>query len=253
MTTNDSRIYSVLILDDEALARTLLQEYLAKMPQFRLAASCCHVHDALTYLQQHPVDILLTDIQMPDISGIEFVRGMLRRPAVIFTTAYSEYAVEGFDLCVVDYLLKPVGFPRFMQAMQKAEKYVQMVQMEELPADNGREKTGENGRGTADFITVKADRKLHKINFNDLIYVEGKHEYVTFHTLQRNITALGPLKQLENQLPAGQFIRIHKSFIVAVRYIETLTPRSLSVQGTELPVGSSYRDQLLERLNMQAV
>ena len=253
MTTNEQRTYSVLILDDEALARTLLQEYLAKMPQFRLAASCSHVHDALAFLQQHPVDILLTDIQMPDISGIEFVRGMVRRPAVIFTTAYSDYAVEGFDLCVVDYLLKPVGFPRFMQAMHKAEKYVQMVLKEALPADDGREIPRENEWGAADFITVKADRKLHKINFNDLVYVEGQHEYVTFHTLQRNITAYGPLKQLESQLPTGQFIRIHKSFIVAVRHIETLASRTLVVQGTVLPVGSSYRSQVMERLNMRTV
>lgn len=250
MTPDGDRTYSVLILDDEALARTLLEKYLAQLPQFALAASCSHVQDAMAYMQQHPVDILLTDIQMPDISGIEFVRSMQRRPAVIFTTAYSEYAVEGFDLCVADYLLKPVGFPRFVQAMQKA---VKSVQQEEVPAMASDKEHTDTGQEEAGYITVKADRKLYKIDINDLVYVEGQHEYVTFHTLQRNITAYGPLKQLESQLPTDRFVRIHKSFIVAVKYIEMMDGRQVVVQRQKLPIGSSYKDQLLKRLNKHAV
>ena len=246
MTTGDDSLYTVLVVDDEAPARILLQEYLRKIPQAELAGCCADVAEAMDTMQHRRIDILLSDIQMPGISGIAFIRGLPYRPAVIFTTAYSEYAVEGFDLGVVDYLLKPIGFPRFLQAMQKAMEHLRMTRR-----DVSRTAGATAYAETPDFITVRADHRLYKLNFRDILYIEGQHEYVTFHTLQRKVTAYYSLKTLEEQLPAAQFVRIHKSYMVSLAHIDMADSRTITVHGRKLPVGSSYKDTLLSRLRLK--
>ncbi len=233
--------YNVIIVDDEYLARKLLQDYVSKVESLQLVATCSNAFEAMEALNNNRVDIMLLDIQMPDLTGLELVKSLEKKPAVIFTTAYSEYAVDAFDLAVSDYLLKPFDFPRFFQAIHKAIGYVQ-------PKGEETQKEADTISKSNDFITVKADYKLYKINYDDLIYIEGQHEYVTFHTTQRRITALFALKDLEEMLPKDRFIRVHKSYIVSFKHIQDLDKSDVTVAGNKVPVGASYRDELLARL-----
>ena len=233
--------YNVIIVDDEYLARKLLQDYVSKVESLQLVATCSNAFEAMEALEKNNVDIMLLDIQMPDLTGLELVKGLEKKPAVIFTTAYSEYAVDAFSLAVVDYLLKPFDFPRFFQAIRKAIGNVQ-------PKAEETTKQAADISKSNDFITVKADYKLYKINYDDLLFIEGQHEYVTFHTTQRRITALVALKDLEEMLPTDRFVRVHKSYIVSFTHIQDLDKSDVTVAGNKVPVGASYRDELLSRL-----
>ncbi|MGE4569444.1 MAG: LytR/AlgR family response regulator transcription factor, partial [Bacteroidales bacterium] len=222
---------------------------------------------ALVQLQSKQIDILLIDIQMPDLTGLEMVRTLKYRPQIIFTTAYSEYALESYEIEATDYLLKPIAFPRFLQAINKALSRCSPLSaaaataestgsaLQGSTAETEREHQEERQREeprltnmTPDYLVVKADHKLYKINFADLIYIEGQREYVTFHTLHKKITALYSLKDLEEALPSQEFVRIHKSYIISFRYLETLEGNLVTLSGVKLPIGANYRDNLLGRL-----
>ena len=233
--------YNVIIVDDEYLAQKLLQDYVSKMDALQLVATCSNAFEAMNALKNNQVDIMFLDIQMPDLTGLELVKSLEHKPSIIFTTAYSEYAVDAFNLSVVDYLLKPFDFPRFVQAVNKAIGA-------ELPKTKGDDLPHDTISRSNDFITVKADYKLYKINYDDLLFIEGQHEYVTFHTTQRRITALFALKDLEEILPKDKFVRVHKSYIVSFKQIQDLDKSDVTVAGTNIPVGASYRDELLARL-----
>lgn len=233
--------YYVIIVDDEYLAQKLLQDYVSKMDTLQLVATCSNAFEAMNALKNNQVDIMFLDIQMPDLTGLELVKSLEHKPSIIFTTAYSEYAVDAFNLSVVDYLLKPFDFPRFVQAVNKAIGA-------ELPKTKGDDLPHDTISRSNDFITVKADYKLYKINYDDLLFIEGQHEYVTFHTTQRRITALFALKDLEEILPKDKFVRVHKSYIVSFKQIQDLDKSDVTVAGTKIPVGASYRDELLARL-----
>ncbi len=230
------RKYNVLIVDDEFLARKLLSEYVSKVDFLQLVDTCPDATKAMEVLNNEHVDILLLDIQMPDISGMEMLRLLNDKPAVILTTAFSEYAVDAFSLGVVDYLLKPFDYARFLQAINKAVSF-------NLSASENISETAN------DYMMVKADYKLYKINFDDLLFIEGQHEYVTFHTKAKRITALYSLKNLEDILPKDKFVRVHKSFIVSIKNIEDIDKVNVTVSGNKIPVGASYRDALIERLS----
>ena len=234
--------YNVIIVDDEYLAQKLLQDYVSKVESLQLVATCSNAFEAMEALKNNHIDIMLLDIQMPDLTGLELVKSLEKKPAVIFTTAYSEYAVDAFNLAVSDYLLKPFNFPRFFQAINKA--------IGQVPprAENAPKPVADTISHSNDFITVKADYKLYKINFDDLLFIEGQHEYVTFHTTQRRITALFALKDLEEMLPKERFVRVHKSYIVSFKHIQDLDKSDVTVMGNKIPVGASYRDELLARL-----
>lgn len=242
--------YRVLIVDDEFLARKLLAGYVSKIDSLELVGSCSNAFEAMTYLQKEKIDILLLDIHMPDITGLELAGNLKNMPALIFTTAYSEYAIDSYELGAVDYLLKPISFPRFFQAINKAIDKIGHHAYSQEPAAIQPENSPEV-QPAQDFLTVKADYKIYKINYSDLIYVEGQHEYVTFHTQTRRITALYSLKSLEEQLPAGAFLRIHKSYIASFHYIEDIEGNTVTVAGVKLPIGGSYRDALLSRLKLK--
>lgn len=234
--------YNVIIVDDEYLAQKLLQDYVSKVEALQLVATCSNAFEAMEALKSNKVDIMLLDIQMPDLTGLELVKSLENKPSVIFTTAYSEYAVDAFNLAVSDYLLKPFDFPRFIQAINKAIGNVR-------PSEEKQGKlVADTISKSNDFITVKADYKLYKINYDDLLYIEGQHEYVTFHTTQRRITALFALKDLEDLLPKDRFVRVHKSYIVSFKHIQDLDKSDVTVSGNKVPVGASYRDELLARL-----
>lgn len=233
----------VLIVDDEFHARKLLSEYVSKLPFLELAGTGANVFEAMNILQKEKIDILLLDIQMPEITGLEFARSLKNPPSVIFTTAYSEYAVESYELDVMDYLLKPVAFPRFLQAINKVieRKGTKIsdnppITHTELPP----EKTEENS------IVVKSGYKIYKINYSDLLYIEGQREYVTFHTTKQRITTLASLKELEEKLSSSQFIRIHKSYIVSIEHIELIDKNIIHINDKKLPIGGSYKEALMK-------
>lgn len=238
--------YNILVVDDEFLARKLLVDYISKIDSLRLVAQCSNAFEAITYLQKERIDILLLDIQMPDITGLELLRSLKNAPCVIFTTAYSEYAVESYDLDVVDYVLKPIGLPRFYQAINKA---IDRLERQHSPNQNiFITETVPSVNPTNDFLMVKANYKIYKINFDGLLFIEGQHEYVTFNLVGRRITALYSLRNLEEQLPLNLFIRVHKSFIVSLRHIEDIEGNTINIAGNKIPIGGSYRDELMNRL-----
>ena len=234
--------YNILIADDEKPARVLLTEYVNKLPQLKLVGCCANAMEAMTVINSQQVDILLTDIQMPDMSGVDLVKTLPQGMAVIFTTAYSDYAIQGYDLGVVDYLLKPIAFPRFSQAINKA---IQLLSMKEK-ADLATAETA-TAEVQRDHLMVKADRRLYKINFDEILYIESQREYVTFHTPTRKIMALYSLKTLEEELPTADFIRIHKSYIISKKHIDFLDGSNVSVAGTLLPIGNSYKEEVQKR------
>ena len=255
-------MYNVLIVDDEFLARKLLQDYVSKIPELQLAGTAQNAFEAFSFCKEHPVDIVLLDIHMPDLNGIELARTLKNVPSIIFTTAYSEYALESYEVSAVDYLLKPIALPRFMQAIEKAiarlkglatpsqtPQTPQTPQTSQTPTQTPQTlQTPPQTPPQTPYLMVKADYKLYKINFDDIHYIEGQHEYVSFYTKDKRVTALYSLKALEDQLPRDKFIRVHKSYIVNIDHISEIEQVSLTVAGHKVPIGGSYRDSLLERL-----
>lgn len=250
-------MYKVLIVDDEFLARKLLQGYVSKMPELELIGTAQNAFEAFTILKEQTADIMLLDIHMPDLNGLELARTIKNVPAIIFTTAYSEYALESYEVSAVDYLLKPIALPRFMVAIEKAIKLIkaesgQRSEENDTTTEQATHQPAETATvehtTPADFLMVKADYRLYKINYADLLYIEGQHEYVSFYTTGKRITALYSLKSLEEQLPQDKFIRVHKSYIVSIDCISEIDQVNVTVAGQKIPIGGSYRDALLKKL-----
>ncbi len=239
-------MYNVLIVDDEFLARKLLQGYVTKLPDLNLLGTAQNAAEAFSIVNEQQVDILLLDIHMPDLNGIELARTLSNVPAIIFTTAYSEYALESYEVSAVDYLLKPIAFPRFSAAIEKA--IAKIKSLETTSTEPAIVETPQEANEQKTYMLVKADYRLYKINFDDLLYIEGQHEYVSFYTRTKRITALYSLKNLEEQLPADKFIRVHKSYIVSIDEIQEIEPLSITVAGQKMPLGGSYRDALMKKL-----
>ncbi len=232
-----------IVIDDEKLAREYIINYIAKIPQLELLGDFNSPLKAIDLIKEKKVDLLFMDIQMPDITGINFMKSLEQKPDVIFTTAYQDYAIEGFNMNAVDYLLKPFSFERFFQAVNKViDKFEQRNESREpnLPIEQYQTKISDK------YLTVRADRKLYKINFEQIRYIEGQRAYVTFHTEKKKITALASLKELEDALPKEDFIRIHKSYIVSVKDIISLEGNIIEVDETKLPVGKIYKDAVLK-------
>src|SRR6056297_3719445 len=229
------------IIDDEYLARKYIKDYIAKIPYLQLIGDYNSPLKAMDGLQQGKIDLIFLDIQMPDIGGLDFLRSLEKRPYVILTTAYKEFALEGYELEVTDYLLKPFSFDRFLKAVNKV--YHSMSQTSQ--PDSSEADTDQKTDFREDYLVIRADRKYYKINYEDLIYIEGQKAYVTFHSEdKKRITALASLKELEEKLPAGQFIRIHKSYIVSIKKIDALEGNQIEPMGEKLPIGKNYRKEV---------
>ncbi|MFA9388350.1 MAG: LytR/AlgR family response regulator transcription factor [Prolixibacteraceae bacterium] len=222
------------IVDDEFLARQYLSDYVSKIPFLELVGDFNSPLKVIDLIKCGQIDLLFLDIEMPDITGLDFLRTLDKQPLVIFTTAYKEYALEGYELNVSDYLLKPFSFERFLKAINKVSEALE-GQPNKLTEEQAAPMLYD------DYLTIRADRKHYKINYEDLIYIEGQKAYVTFHTTNKKITALASLKDLEEKLPAKQFIRIHKSFIVSIKHIDALDGNLIEINKNQLPVGKSYR------------
>lgn len=239
---------NVIIVDDEPLAQDVLETYIEKFPNLNLIAKCDNAIAANQVLKEQSVDLMFLDIQMPQLTGTDFLRSLNQPPKVIFTTAYSNYALEGFELNAVDYLLKPISLDRFVKAVNKA---VDQIDLER----NGGSTAGEEEQ--EDFIFVKADKKLVKVKFDDIVYIEGLKDYVIIRMKDQRIITLQTMKSLEQKLPSQLFQRIHRSYIVALDKVEAIVGNMVEVKekGKEkhLPIGKNYREKLLSIVNQNRI
>lgn len=229
-----------LIIDDEPLARQLVQSYAEKLPFLEVVSVCKSPLEALNYLQHNKIDLLFLDIQMPELSGIDFLESLTHSPAVILTTAYSDYALKGYELDVVDYLLKPFGFDRFLKAVNK----VQNKLSKESPTTNSTaiQSTQPN------TLHIKSEGKTIRINPTDILYIEGLKEYVSYYTKDERIISLASIKHLMDTLPQD-FIRIHKSYIVNSQYVKALNGNTLELlNGHVLPIGKTFKERVTKVL-----
>lgn len=217
-----------IIVDDEPLAISLLEQYVQKIPFLELVFSTENPIEALEYIQNNNSDLIFLDIQMPELTGINFMKIVGAKQKYILTTAYSEYALEGYEHNIVDYLLKPVSFERFLKSAIKAQERFSFQEEE------------------ACFF-VKSSGQQHRINFNEILYIESIKDYVNIRTVGEEYIVLDTLKSLENQLPT-KFVRIHKSFIIHLDKIKSIGAKKLRVSEQEIPIGDSYRSNLLGRL-----
>jgi two-component system LytT family response regulator len=236
-----------LIVEDEPLARNLLTEYVKKIPYLHLVDACSDPLSALEVLRKNEIDVLFLDIQMPEITGITLLKTLQRKPYVILTTAYSEYAIESYELDVVDYLLKPVTFDRFLKAVDKVNQRASVPKQATASASLPKEEM-------VPFVFVKDGTKLVKVKWDDILYVEGLKDYVTIHTKTQKIVTLQRLKTLETQLPADRFIRIHHSYIIALNAIDTIHKGEVQIGNAMIPISDSYKKafkDFIEKNQMQ--
>ena len=237
-----------LIVEDEPLARNLLTEYVRKVPYLRLLDACASPLAALDLLRREPVDLLFLDIQMPEITGIALLKILQKRPLVILTTAYSEYALQGYELDVVDYLLKPVTLERFLKAVDKAAQRLGVgLAPPTAPVSAAAAEPAQP------FVFVKDGTKLVKVRWNDILYVEGLKDYVVIHTRTQKIVTLQRLKALETQLPADRFIRIHHSYIVSLDGIDVVHKGEVQIGAALIPVSDSYRKSFREFIDRNQI
>lgn len=222
-----------IITDDEPFARKGLQGYIEKIDFLELKGSCEDALQLSNLLRQQPVDLLFLDIQMPHITGVEFLRAFPNPPKVIFTTAFEHYAIQGFELDVMDYLLKPISYERFLKAAFKAREY---FESKAQPAN------------TVPYIFLKANGKLEKITFEDVLFIEGMENYVAIHLENKKIITHITIKSLLEKLPAKQFVQTHKSYIVAINKVDTIEGNILHVQKQQVPVSKYLRDEVLGRI-----
>jgi DNA-binding LytR/AlgR family response regulator len=222
-----------ITIDDEPLALQQMESYIEKTPFLELRTSFSNALDALNYLADHEVDLLFVDINMPELSGMEMVKSMENGPLVIFTTAYSDYAVEGFKVNALDYLLKPISYADFLQSARKAEK-----RMKERRAASTKLSSDK------DFLFIKSDYKVHRINLQEILYIEGMREYVKIHLENRK--ALMPLisiKKLESKLPSSTFMRVHRSYIVNLKKVATIEKNRIYFSDKPIPVSDQYKEK----------
>jgi DNA-binding LytR/AlgR family response regulator len=228
-----------LVVDDEPIARNGIMEYIRQIDYLIPVAQCKSGAEAAGLLQKNKIDLIFIDIQMPKLTGIEFVRALADPPLIIFTTAYSEYALEGFELDVVDYLLKPISFARFMKAAEKALSYM-----------HAKEK---NVSITDGFFFIKCNGKIEKIVMGDVVYIEAMANYVIIHTRQKKYITYLTFSGIEEQLPAHLFVRIHKSFLVAVSAIETIDGNEIITNSVRLPISKNYRNEVMTRIESRFI
>jgi DNA-binding LytR/AlgR family response regulator len=222
-----------IAIDDEPLALQLINEYCGKISFLKLEKVFTNTDEARKYLQDHTIDLLFLDIQMPDINGMQFYKSLTQKPPVIFTTAYKDFAVEGFTVDAIDYLLKPFEYDRFLKACYKAREYMEFLSTQEMQLNS---------------IFVKVNYEIMKINLKDIDLIEALDDYIKIYIKPSPVLTLMTLKSIQEKLPARDFVRVHRSFIVPLAKIEKFSKTKLWIAGKEIPIGSSYSqvyDQLL--------
>jgi DNA-binding LytR/AlgR family response regulator len=225
-----------VIIDDEPIAIDYLKEYVVQMPQLELIATFNRAKEAFGLIESQEVDLLLIDIQMPEITGLDFIRTLRVKPNIIITTAYSEYAVEGFNLNVLDYLLKPISFERFALAIHKVENQIETPKSNQI--------------AQKDFMFLKSGYKSVKVNISDITHIEGMKEYIVFHSLDnKKYMKNERMKNVESELIDRGFIRVHKSFLVSINHITSFYGNTIEINDKEIPVGRSYKEGLKDLID----
>ncbi len=227
-----------LIVDDEPLSVKVVQKYVEKLPQLELVAVCYNAFEAMEVLQKKEVDVLFLDINMPQLSGISLMKALPHPPAVVFTTAYPEYAVEGFELEAVDYLLKPFSFERFIKAVQKVQERLNWQQNHTVNTEE------------SDHLIIKVDKKLYRLRFPGIQYLQAYGDYVKVFATQETLLTKERLSNLEEMLPNEQFLRIHRSYIISLNAIQFIEGNQVQIGTSKLPVGQKYRESLLNWMQM---
>jgi len=231
-----------LVIDDELPARDVLEKHIADVEALELAGTCTNAVEALSFLQSNTVDLLFLDIQMPHILGTNFIRTLKNPPKVIFTTAYRKYAVEGFELDAVDFLLKPISFDRFLKAINKILQLNLQSNVSTPAAENHTEPA-------QPFLYLRVDRKMVKVLFNDILYIEGLRDYVRLFTNSKVIVTKHLLSSLEEMLPSDGFIRVHRSYIVSISKIDSFNSDTIEIGKKELPIGRLFKHDVSKLLN----
>ena len=226
-----------LIVDDEPMARDVIRRYIEKVPTLQLAGECGNAIDAMVFLHNESADLIFLDIRMPHLSGTDFVKSLRNIPKIIFTTAYKEYALDGFELDVVDYLLKPIRFERFLRAVNKA-----------FPQKNGElaAQVASDKKPGSGFIYLKADRKMIKVMLDEILYIESARDYLKVFTQNSSIVTRQTISSIEAMLSGSEFIRIHRSYIVSVKKIDSFTHETVEIGKVELPIGKFYLNGFLK-------
>ncbi len=232
-----------IAVDDEPLALDIIENYVKKHPDLNLIARCNNAAEASEILKTRKVDLMFLDIQMPEISGLSFIKSLENKPLFMFTTAYPDYAVQGFELDAIDYLLKPIAYDRFERGVEKAKEYFNIKNNAEVA-----ETDLEN-----EFIFVKANQKLIKLAYSEIYYVEAFADYVKIFLADKKIVTLQTMKNMEKKLPSDFFSRVHRSFIVNRNHIESFSTSMCEVNGVRIPIGKNYKDgfiSLMKQNNM---
>jgi len=232
-----------IAVDDEPLALSLIEDFSKKVPFLNFIKSCKNAFEAIDIIQKEKIDLVFLDINMPDISGIELIKNIENKPLVIFTTAYQEYALEGYNLDVVDYLLKPILFPRFLKAVSKAQE---LFQLKTKPVSS--KKKGKENSEKPEKILLKSGTDIHQVFINDILYIEGARNYLFVYTKEKKIMTLMRMKELEDQLPSENFIRIHKSFIISSKHIDLIERHQVTINEKQIPIGRNYREMFLKAI-----
>ncbi len=235
-----------LIIDDKPLAIDLLAEYTRKIPFLELIMTTTNPVEGLSIVREQQIDLIFLDMQMPELTGLEFIKIAGKQCKVILITAYAKYALEGFEHDVVDYLLKPVAFDRFYRAAGKALKLLEN-DSKTAPEEKLIAFTGENK--PAAYLFIKTEHRIQKVNLSDILFVEGLQNYIALHTTEGRILSLQPLKKIQEQLPPKEFVRVHKSYIVSLRHIATIERGRISIGDNIVPVGDNYREKFYQLID----
>jgi two-component system, LytTR family, response regulator len=234
-----------LALDDEPLALRVIESHAAKIPFLQLELSTTNAVEALVRAQQGDIQLLFLDIQMPDLTGIQFMQLMKNQCKIILTTAYPQYALEGYEYSVVDYLLKPISFDRFLKAVQKVQENLQQG-TPQYNAENQAVIPVEAPQIAQDFIFVKTEYKLQRVPHSDILFIEGGKNYITIHTPKERILSLMTLSKIEEMLPTPQFLRVHKSWLVSINKIDSVERQRIFIGKVIIPIGDTYKDDFMK-------
>lgn len=243
-TKTDFMKYACIIVEDEPLAAKLIAKHIENIESLEVVASCKDAIEAYEFINKHKIDLIFLDIQMPKLSGIDFLRSLKNPPAIILTTAYKEYAIDAFELDVLDYLLKPISFDRFLKAVDKFFQSKKLGEKEIPPQTISKQQEKE-----ADFIFIKGDKKHHKTAFSEILYIEAYGEYIKIHLEnEETIISKDSMNGFQEKLPVGKFFRCHKSFIVNFEHIHSFTTYAIEIPGKSIPIGRSYKKEVMQLL-----
>ena len=232
-----------IAIDDEPLALKQLSGYIEKTPFLELLASCKSAFEAMDILSKNEIDLMFVDIQMPDLTGIDFVKSLNQEQKIIFTTAYEEYALEGFKVDAIDYILKPFGYKEFLKAANKAKSHFELIEKATIKVNS-----------KDDYLFVKSEYKIQRINLKDILYIEGLREYVKIVLKdKKHILSLMSLKSLEEKLPSNRFMRVHRSFIVNLDEVQTIERSRIIFEKTYIPISDQYKEKFQEFLTKRFI